>query len=367
MNQLSLSGKADKGKAIIVGASLSGLMTGISLALEGIKVTIVEKAKEGERTGAGLQVDGISFNQSTTAKLLRELASGGKSSIQLWTSIEYRLRTEAKAQPEIKILYNQRVNEIGQDEDTAWLITDDGETITGDILIGADGHYSMVRGHIVPHKPEAEFAGYMVWISSIDEEELPVEKRPDYNLPQVSMLGSYNGFMFGSIMDQGENNSRRIGCTWYDNTHNDVLRELGCVEGAIVHHSLDGEEIPEDILQQLADKAAVRWPEPWSYAILHAIKSRKITGIPIKEYIPEYLVKDRIALIGDAAHVPAPITASGFNASLDDAVELGKCVAKGVKGKAGIKALKKYESGRLKIVRRMVQSGHSFSQSFGQP
>ena len=367
MNQLNSSDKAYKGKAIIVGASLSGLMTGISLAREGMQVTIVEKTKEGERTGAGLQVDGNSFNQNATAKLLRELASGGKSSIQLWTSIEYRLRTEAKAQPGIEILYDQRVKEIGQDEDSAWLMIDDGETILGDILIGADGHYSMVRGHIAPHKPDAKFAGYMVWISSIDEEELPVEQRPDPNLPQVSMLGSFNGFLFGSIMDQGENNSRRIGCTWYDNTHNDVLREFGCVEGTIVHHSLNGIDIPEGILQQLVDKAAVRWPKPWSYAILHAIKTRNIIGIPIKEYIPDYLVKDRIALIGDAAHVPAPITASGFNASLDDAVELGKSVAKGVQGKAGIKALKKYESGRLKIARRMVQSGNSFSQSFGQP
>ena len=364
---MHLTNDTGQGTAIIIGSSLSGLMTGISLAREGIHVTMIEKSKEGERTGAGLQVDGSAFEQSTTARLLRKLASGGKSSIQLWTNIEARLRKEAKADSLIELEYGLRVEEIGQSEETVWVKTEDGKVLHADILIGADGHYSMVRGHIAPHKPDAEFAGYIVWISSIDEEDLPIEQRPDRNLPQVSMLGSYDGFMFGSIMEQEEKNSRRIGCTWYDNTHNDVLRELGCVKDGIVHHSLIGEDIPEDTLQQLMSNASDRWPAPWSFAILHAIETRNIIGIPIKEYIPDYLVKDRIALIGDAAHVPAPITASGFNASLDDAVELGKCAAKGVTGKAGIKALKKYESGRLKKVRRIVESGNSFSQSFGRP
>lgn len=366
MNHLNMFANTEKGKAVIVGASLSGLMTGISLAREGIQVKIVEKTKEGERTGAGLQVDGDSFSQNATAKLLRRLASGGKSSIQLWTSIESRLRTEAKSQPEIEILYDQRVKEVGQDEECAWAVTDYGEKVSGDIVIGADGHYSMVRRHIAPHKPDAEFAGYIVWISSIDEDELPIEQRPGAHVPQVSMFGSYNGFMFGSVMDQVDKNSRRIGCTWYDNSHNAVLRKLGCVEGNVVHHSLNGEDIPTNTLQQLISRASAIWTEPWSFAMLHALKTRSIIGIPIKEYIPDYLVKGRIAIIGDAAHVPAPITASGFNASLDDAVELGKCVAKGIQGEAGRKALQKYESNRLKKVRRIVQSGNSFSRSFGQ-
>lgn len=362
-----LTNDGEKGTALVIGSSLSGLMTGISLARQGIQVLLIEKAEEGERTGAGLQVDGSLFEQSATARLLRKLASGGKSSIQLWTDIEARLRKEAKDHPLIDLQYGLRVEEVGQSEEKAWVKTEDGEIFHADVLIGADGHYSMVRGHIAPHKPNATFAGYMVWISSIDEEDLPIEQRPGHNLPQVSMLGSYDGFMFGSIMEQEGESSRRIGCTWYDNTHNDILRELGCVTGDVVHHSLTGENIPDDTLQQLANKASERWPAPWSFAMLHAIKTRNITGIPIKEYIPDYLVKDRIALIGDAAHVPAPITASGFNASLDDAVELGKCAAKGVQGKVGIKALKNYETGRLKKVRRIVESGNSFSQSFGRP
>lgn len=71
-------------------------------------------------------------------------------------------------------------------------------------------------------------------------------------------------------------------------------------------------------------------------------------------------------MIGDAAHVPAPITASGFNDSLIDAVVLGECVRSGIEGSKANKALSDYEDQRLDKVQRMVQSGMSFSRSFGR-
>lgn len=133
-----------------------------------------------------------------------------------------------------------------------------------------------------------------------------------------------------------------------------------------MHHSLKGADIPEETLNKLVEQATAKWGEPWLTATLHAIRTRKLTGIPIKEYVPDNLVNGRIALIGDAAHVPAPITASGFNESLQDAVDLGKSVAKGIQGDAAVKALDKYESLRLNKVQQMVQSGKSFSRSYGR-
>ncbi len=106
-------------------------------------------------------------------------------------------------------------------------------------------------------------------------------------------------------------------------------------------------------------------PEPWLSAALQAVETRNLTGIPIKEYVPDNLVNGRMALVGDAGHVPAPITASGFNESLQDAAVLGEYVAKGKQGSAAVQALNKYESLRLKKVRQMVQSGQWYSQAFG--
>lgn len=364
---MNLTTHSDHKSAVIVGASLSGLMTAISLAQENVQVTIVDKVDEEHRSGSGLRVDGSSFNQTKTEKLLRNLASGGKSSIQLWSSIETRLREEVEKDSRIDLRFNTRVQEIGQDEECAWLKTADGEIIRGDLLIGADGHSSMVRGVISPGNPNAKFAGYIVWIASTDEADLPEQLHLRQNHPEVTMLDSYNGFIFGSIIDVGNStdgaHDRRIGCTWYDNSRNTMLREIGCVEGTVVHHSLNGPDIPEETIQELIKEVALKWEEPWKSAMLHALENRNLTGIPIKEYVPDKLVDGRIALVGDAAHVPAPITASGFNASLVDAAELGKILSK---DQPIVKALKKYEAQRLNKVRAMVQSGQSYSRSFGR-
>lgn len=366
------STKRSNGSAIIIGASLSGLMTGIALGREGLNVTILDKAGEEPRSGSGLQVNGGTFDLSKTARLLRNLASGGKSSVQLWSTIESRLRTEALSDPQIDIRYNTRVESVDQDDQSAWVVTQDNETIHADILIGADGHRSLVRRHVAPDNPDATYAGYIVWIvDTMNEDDLPENIRPSSKSTGVSMFHGGNGFMFGSIIDNQDGDQgtskRQIGSAWYDNSRSDLLRELGCVKGTTVHHSLKGRDIPEETINELTELAYNSWPEPWLSATLSALETRGLTGIPIKEYAPDKLTSGRVTLIGDAAHVPAPITASGFNESLQDAVELGKCVARGVRGDAAYKALEKYESARLNKVRQMVQSGQSFGWSFGRP
>lgn len=368
----NLTNQFEKGSALIVGASLSGLMTGISLAREGLNITILDKVSEEQRTGSGLQIDSGSFDLSKTARLLRKLASGGKKSVQLWSSIEYRLRKEALSQPDIDIQYNKRVETVDQDKNSAWVVTEDGETIHADVIIGADGHRSMVRKHVAPNNPDAKYAGYIVWIiDTISESDLPEESLPAHMGTGVNMFNGPNGFLFGNILDSEDgslgSNNRRIGCAWYDNARSDLLYQLGCVKNNVVHHSLKGPDIPEETVKELSHLARENWPEPWKTATLYALETRRLTGIPIKEYAPDKLIKGRVGLIGDAAHVPAPITASGFNESLQDAVELGKCASKGIQGELAFSALEKYESDRLSKVRSMVESGKSFGRSFGRP
>jgi len=370
MEKTSRNFETQNDSAVIVGASLSGLMTGIALAREGVSVIILEKVGEEGRTGSGLQVDGVTFGQSKIEKFLRQIVSGGRKSVQLWSSIESRLRAEAKKYSNIDLRYDTRIEVVDQDDDAAWALTEKGEKVYGDLLIGADGHHSMVRRYVAPDKPDATFAGYMVWLASTDENSLPEELRPSPHHPEVQFLNSFNGFLIGSIIDSGTGYSntgnRRIGCTWCDHSRNDLLRRLGCIEGDVVHHSLSADDLPKKTRNELTRQVAANWPEPWASAMLHAIKTGNITGTPIKEYIPERLIRGRIALVGDAAHVPAPITASGFNASLKDAAELGKCVVKGINRQAGNRALEKYESVRLNKVRQMVASGQWYSQSFGR-
>jgi len=356
--------------AVVVGASLSGLMAGIALARAGLNVTILERAGVERRSGAGLQVDSGEIDRTKTAKFLRKLASGGIRSAEAWSSIEFRLRTEAEADPRIDLRYDTRVQTINQDDDSAWVVTNNGEIFRGDILIGADGHRSTVRRHVAPDKPNATFAGYLIWVAIVDENDIPEEHRPNLNDPKFTMPDGIGDFLLGSIVAGADGShdlgDRRLAWAWYDNTRNDLLRRLGCVEGTVVRHSLNAPDIPEQTLIELAEQASVRWPQPWLAATLHSIQTRNLIGIPIAEYVPDNLVKGRIAIVGDAAHVLTPLTASGFNASLQDAATLADCVARGIQGTGAAEALSEYESRRLKIVRQIVQSGQSFSRSFGR-
>lgn len=357
--------------AIVIGASLSGLMAAIALAEEGIRVTVIEKVEENRQGGSGLRVNGGTFGKTKTERLLKNIVSGGKDSVQLWSSIESRLRVYAKQTSLITLQYRTRVQQIDQNEEKVWVVIENGQVLEGDVLIGADGHNSIVRAIISPQHPHATYAGYMGWIASMNEDDLPMHLRKavKFQHQAVEMFESSNGFKFGSIIERevGSYEGRRVGCTWYDNKRSDLLRQLGCLEGMVVRHSLKGTDVPDDTLRELANQAD-NWPEPWRTAALYAIQTRTLIGIPIKEYVPDRLVKGRIAIVGDAAHVPAPVTASGFNESLQDAVILGNCVAQqGTTAQEANVVLANYESQRLETVRQMVLSGAFYTHSFGRP
>lgn len=202
-------------------------------------------------------------------------------------------------------------------------------------------------------------------MASVPLKELPEDNRPALTGGKVNMMNSPDGFLFGSVM-KDTTGVVRVGTTWYDNSQTELLYRLGAVKNDVVQYTINGENLNQADIENLIQKAEKNWPEPWKTASLHAIRSRDFIGTPIKEYYPEKLVDGRLALIGDAAHVPAPITASGFNDSLIDAVVLGECLRNGIGKSKAVEALNDYEDRRLKKVQRMVQSGKSFSRSFGR-
>src|SRR5699024_7640813 len=127
-------------------------------------VTILDKSKKARPIGGGLQVNGSLQDRMKTAKLLRKLVTDEKSAVQLWSSIESRLRREAQKYKNLALYYQTRIEAIHQDENAAWAVTDKRTVFSGEILIGADGHRSLVRRYVAPHHPDALFAGYIVWI-----------------------------------------------------------------------------------------------------------------------------------------------------------------------------------------------------------
>ena len=72
-----------------------------------------------------------------------------------------------------------------------------------------------------------------------------------------------------------------------------------------------------------------------------------------------------MVLVGDAAHVPTPMTGRGFGTSLDDAAALARSLHDAY-GSRVPDALTAYEAERLAPAQSLVLSGQGFSRSFAR-
>lgn len=346
--------------AIIVGASLSGLMTALALARTGVRVTLLERSDDTGRTGAAIGIQNGLLERITglsSDKVPQPLAPG----VQTWFAAHGALRASVDADPFITLRQNTRVAQVGQDSHAAWAVTVDNEHIRADMVIGADGHRSIVRRHVAPDKPDATFAGYLIWIGIADESAIPARRWPtglayeggdEYTLLGYPLPGEDGSTLPGH---------RRLGWALYDSTRNELLKRTGSVDGPVVRHSLLPASIPAATYADLDRVAASRFSRPWSDAIRDSVARRSVIGTPIAEYVPTRLVAGRVALVGDAAHVPTPMTGSGFSESLYDAEALATAIVAEAEIPA---ALLDYERLRLRDAQSLVTSGQAFSLSF---
>lgn len=338
-------------------------MSALTLSRTGLRVTMLERSARKVRTGAALPVsDGLlerlTGRRSPDGKDM--LPSGG----QAWADVHAGLSSAARADPGISLRSPVRVTDVGQDERSAWVVTDDGELVRADLVVGADGHASIVRRHVVPEAPDATFSGYVIWLGLVDERairsrpwpsDLAILYERDYCLNAYYLPGADGSVARGK---------RRIGWGWYDSGRNDLLRAGGAVVDGVVRRTLRAADVPDATFDELADEAREIWPSPWREAIVDCISRRAVIGTPIGEYLPRRLVCGRVCLVGDAAHLPSPMTGSGFQASAQDALALAEALGDHRDPGGVPDALRRYEAARLGAARQLVRSGQSFSNSF---
>ena len=346
------------GAAVVVGASLSGLMSALSLSRIGMTVTMLERSDKKARAGAALPVsEGLLQRLTGRRSGTHALPSGP----QAWADVHAGLRAVVDADPNIRVRAPARVKFVDQDEDSAWAEMDDGEKVRGDIVVGADGHASVVRRHVAPERPDAVFAGYLIWLGIVDESAVQAPPWPD----QLAIIEK-RGYCLNAYYLPGADGSlatghRRLGFGWYDAGRDDLLRASGAVVGNVVQRTLRPADIPDTTFRELATQAQAIWPAPWREAILDCLSRRAMIGTPIGEYLPKRLTRGRVCLVGDAAHVPSPMTGKGFDASALDALALAEALHDDSDHDA---ALRCYETRRLNAARELVRSGYGFSRSF---
>ena len=345
--------------AIVAGGGIAGTVAAIALHRAGITPLLFEAyPKDADERGAFLTVavnglgalrrldldptDLLSAGFPTpdlrlgngSGRLLAQVPLGGPQPDGTTTMTIRRadlyaaLRAEAVRRG-IEIAYEKRVVGRHESADGVTATFDDGSTVHGDVLIGADGLNSRTRALVNP---------------------APV--RPRY----LGMLNA-GGFTTGPIPA-------------------DVDRTPGVVSMAFGSRAFFGwTAAPDGSIWWFANPPRKRpvergdfTPESWRAHLMDLFAGDAIPAAAIIEATPEVLGpwntydlprvpewrSGRTVLVGDAAHAASPSSGQGASMAMEDAVVLGQCLAEGAEVGAALAA---YEERRRARVQKVVAYG----------
>jgi 2-polyprenyl-6-methoxyphenol hydroxylase-like FAD-dependent oxidoreductase len=355
-----------KPHAVVVGGSLSGLCAGLALAREGWTVTIVERAAGEPPGGAGLGLDRGLLGRVTGVDAGRIPVVSGNRDSAAWGLVRQFLLEVALRTAGIEFTESTTVNGVREPLEPGRVSVDSTQgVLTADVVVGADGVYSVTRRFVAPDHPAAAYAGYMLWRGLVAEAEIPgglgghgrnleIHGAPGAQLVVYGVPGA------DGRTDPGH---RRVSFAWYDASRTELLRQTGCLQGDAVVATLGNDQLSAELTSELGQLARRYWPSPWDRCIGWGVSHGEVFGTPVAEYLPSGLVRDRVVLVGDAAHVASPMTGAGFQNALLDVAAL----AGGLRGASNADvpaALGRYEQERLPLARELVSSGMSWGHSY---
>jgi FAD-dependent urate hydroxylase len=328
-------------KVLVIGAGVGGLATARALSLDCHQVSVFEQAPDLRTSGAavtlwsngtgvldalGTPLDGIGGpidaleQRSQSGALLfridtaRSAARYGHPHLCLPRA---RLLERLAGQlPAGMIEFGRRCAEITEKDDGVQVRFEDGGTAEGDVLVGADGRNSAVRGHVWDADP-AEPSGWATW--------------QGVNPIPIEITGSRRGVMYVGkaglcgLMPAGEGLLQ----WWFD-----------------VRWTPET-PAPAAPVQQLR-RIFAGWPAPVA-AVLAAVEDADAGFFPhVRHRVPQTWGAGRVTLVGDAAHSMPPTRAQGANQALEDAWSLARALRSaavggaaggaGASGKAGASA-----------------------------
>jgi len=349
--------------AAVVGGSLSGLCAGLALAGAGWQVTIIERAAGEPPGGAGLGLDRGLLSQVTGVDATAVPVVTGKRDSAAWGLVRQFLIDVVQRTAGIRFTESVTVTGVREPDGPDQVLDSTAGPFAADVIVGADGVYSVTRRFVAPEQPAATYAGYMLWRGLVSEAEVPAGLgRHGSNLEIHAAPGAQLVIYCVPGPDgRTDRGHRRVSYAWYDGSRTDMLRENGCIQGDTAVATLHADQLSAALVAQLDRFAQLHWPAPWGQYISWGLTHGQVFGTPVAEFLPPRLVRSRVALAGDAAHVASPMTGAGFQNALLDVAALTACLARTASVPAG---LVRYERERLSQARQLVSSGMSWGRSY---
>ncbi len=316
-------------RAVIIGSGVAGPATALFLQRAGWEAEILEAAEEPDDYAGlflnvatnGLAVlDRLALRErvvahahqascmtmwSSTGKALGTVPSGPardpeRGGVVVRRGILHRVLRDAAQEAGIPIAFGARLERVEQTQTTVRAFLADGRTVTGDVLVGADGVGSPTRRHIDPDAPAPAYTG-LVGLGGFAR------------VPGLAPTPGAQHMLFGRraffgwlVRDDGE-------VYWFANLTRPVADRAAL-------RAVPAEEWLAMLRELHADD-----PHPVPQILEHA--TGDIGGYPIDElaHVPRWS-RGRVVGVGDAVHVTSPSAGQGASLALEDAITLARCL-----------------------------------------
>lgn len=325
-------------RVVVAGGGIVGLTTALAFRRAGADVVVCERAEQIRATGTSIGIWQTAMSvfdelgvaadieaQGTPGAMLFRRADGDwhetpgyDYSDRQYLLIERGRLTSALADAvgHDHIRVDTRFVSYEEHPDRVVATFADGSTEEADLLIGADGAFSVVRQQLIPDSEVQRDAGHDVWRALLVD--CPVAFDED-----VIVIGN-NRVNGGYLRSKG----------------NSVLWLVTCFETP--------PDLPETKKAQALTMARNLDDGGWNskiFEIIEATPEEDILRPPIMIVPPLPTWRsDRVALVGDAAHAMSPHVAAGATLGIEDATTLTRCLSR---AEHLADALKAYEDDRI--------------------
>ena len=358
---------------LIAGGGIGALAAALSSARAGWQVRLYEKAEVFSEVGAGLQLgpnatrilqawglgQALERMAAFPDKLLVRSAPSGRelASLSLGSRCQQRygapyatlhradlhtlLLESVRLRPEVKLHLNSPVTGYTDTPEGVQLAWADGYSVEGDALIGADGLWSQVRLQALDDRV-AQPTGHLAYRALVRQSDLPKSLRSQ----QVSVWLGPDMHLVSYPVRGGE---------W--------LNVVMFTQGQVPDDCQDWDHagLRDNVLKALAGHCAALT------ALVEAVPAWRLWALCDRPPVASagQMALGRVALLGDAAHPMPPYLAQGAGMAIEDAAELGRCLAGVVKPVADVPlALRRYALNRwqrnARVQARAVRNGQIF-------